>query len=132
MIKKLSHLFLFVLNQEKSLSFFVDKLGFEKRDDKIINSNVRWLTVAPILQNEIEIVLHLPGSGLINLSQKEQLSQVGKQPGFYFACESVQLMYKKLKEQGVKVLGEPEKDFWGTKVFFEDLYGNIHLMIEPR
>ena len=37
-----------------------------------------------------------------------------------------------LKNKGVKITLEPEEQPWGVKAVFEDLYGNSHVLLEPR
>ena len=45
-IERLSHLTLYVLDQDEALVFYRDKLGFEVRND-MKTPNFRWLTVGP-------------------------------------------------------------------------------------
>ena len=47
MITKLSHVTLFVNNQEEAKKFYVDTLGFEVRTDHTMDGGFRWLTVGP-------------------------------------------------------------------------------------
>ncbi len=46
MIRKLSHVSIFVLDQERALTFYTQKLGFEIRTDAKMG-DFRWLTVGP-------------------------------------------------------------------------------------
>ena len=63
MIQKLSHVTLFVNNQEDAKKFYVDTLGFEVRTDHTMDGGFRWLTVGPKTQKDVEIVLMEPKPG---------------------------------------------------------------------
>ena len=63
MITKLSHVTLFVNNQEEAKNFYVGKLGFEVRTDQTMDGGFRWLTVGPKTQPDLEIVLMEPKVG---------------------------------------------------------------------
>ena len=47
MIQKLSHVTLFVNNQDEAKDFYINKLGFEVRTDHTMEGGFRWLTVGP-------------------------------------------------------------------------------------
>ena len=51
MIERLSHVTLYVLNQDEALDFYSTKLGFETRIDFRMDNGFRWLTVSPPLTN---------------------------------------------------------------------------------
>ena len=57
MITALSHAAIYVLDQEKALHFYRDKLGFEVRDDVKMDNGFRWLTVGPKTQPGLRIIL---------------------------------------------------------------------------
>jgi catechol 2,3-dioxygenase-like lactoylglutathione lyase family enzyme len=44
MITKLSHVSLFVLDQDKAYDFYVNKLGFKVHTDAKMENGYRWLT----------------------------------------------------------------------------------------
>ena len=45
MITKLSHVSLFVLDQDKAYDFYVNKLGFKVHTDAKMDNGYRWLTI---------------------------------------------------------------------------------------
>ncbi len=59
MIKRQSHSTVYVIDQQEALEFYRDMLGFEVRTDLPMNDegSVRWLTVGPKGQPDLEIVL---------------------------------------------------------------------------
>ena len=63
MIQKLSHVTLFVKNQEEAKDFYVNKLGFKVHTDHTMDNGFRWLTVMAPQQPDLEIVLLEPVPG---------------------------------------------------------------------
>jgi len=60
MITKVSHISLFVLDQEKAHDFYVNKLGFNVHTDQKMDNGFRWLTICPPDQPDLEIALISP------------------------------------------------------------------------
>jgi len=59
MIKKLSHVNVFVEDQDRAKAFYTEKLGFEVRSDTTMDG-FRWLTVGPKDQPDLNILLAHP------------------------------------------------------------------------
>src|SRR5579884_3415307 len=57
MIQRMSHITIWVLNQEEAFDFYVNKLGFKVHTDAKMDNGFRWLTVTPPGQPDLEIVL---------------------------------------------------------------------------
>ena len=57
MIQRLSHVSIYVLDQDAAYDFYVNKLGFEVRTDQKMDNGFRWLTVGPKGQPGLQIVL---------------------------------------------------------------------------
>ena len=121
MIKGFGNVTLLVRDQDEALRFYTEVLGLEKRADDSSMPGFRWLTVAPKEQKGVEIVLVKPRT-------EEDLQQVGKQAGrtvfLVFHTDDLQREYETLHSRGVKFLGPPKQQPWGTEAVFEDLYGN--------
>ena len=56
MIRSMSHVTVYVLDQERAKTFYTEKLGFEVKAD-VTMGTFRWLTVAPKGQANLELVL---------------------------------------------------------------------------
>jgi hypothetical protein len=65
MITKLTHMCIYVLDQDSAYDFYVNKLGFTVRVDAPMNQDSRWLTVCPPEQPGLEISLFLVVEGEI-------------------------------------------------------------------
>ena len=54
---KMTHVRVYVLNQESTFDFYTNKLGFKLEMDVPIGGRGHWLTVTPPEQPELEITL---------------------------------------------------------------------------
>ena len=57
MIQRISHTGIYVLDQDAARDFYVNKLGFEVRDDATMDNGFRWLTVGPKTQPDLNLIL---------------------------------------------------------------------------
>src|ERR671914_1250623 len=60
MLNQITHTFVHVLDQDEALDFYVGKLGMVVNTDADLG-NMRWLTVNPPDQPDLQVVLMLPG-----------------------------------------------------------------------
>jgi catechol 2,3-dioxygenase-like lactoylglutathione lyase family enzyme len=124
MITKLTHITIWVKDQDEALRFYVDKLGFRVgTDDSTTMPGYRWLTVAPALQSELEIVL---GRAV----QPEELAAIGKQGTWVLASDDIGADYERLRAAGVTVHSPPNVRPYGTDFVFADLYGNTFDLVQ--
>ena len=84
MITKLTHCSLIVHNQEEAPHFFIEKLGFVKKDDNPMGEGQRWLTIGCQSQLDLEIILGTPEWSSDKASFQERRAIIGKQ-SFCFA-----------------------------------------------
>ncbi|HXX88252.1 MAG TPA: VOC family protein [Candidatus Acidoferrum sp.] len=127
MIKKIGHITILVKNQDDACRFYTEKLGFIKRDDTFFGKNMRWVTVSPKGQKNLQLTF-------VNADSIEKLAALGKQAGDHvlLTIETDDCLkdYKNMKSRGVKFYGKPEQRPYGTEVVFEDLYGNLFDLIQ--
>ena len=118
MLTKLTHVTIWVKDQDEALKFYRDRLGFKVvTDDATTVPNYRWLTVAPQQQEGLVMALNLA-------TTPEQLAGVGRQGIFILDSTDVHADYAALKARGVKVQTEVNVNPWGSDFIIEDLYGN--------
>lgn len=124
MITKLTHVTLWVKNQDDAKTFYVDKLGFKVHtDDSKTIPGYRWLSVQPPDQQDVQIVLGIA-------RKPEEIAAVGKQGTWVLGSDNIQEDYRQLKSRGVKVHSEPNVNPYGTDFVFEDLYGNTFDLVQ--
>ena len=125
-MNKIGHITLLVKDQNEALKFYVEKLGFQKRQDLPLG-NMRWVTVSPKGQTDIELTL-------VVADTEEKRKAVGKQAGDHvfltLQTDDCRKEYKALKAKGVKFYGKPEVQQWGVDVVLEDLYGNLFDLVQ--
>jgi catechol 2,3-dioxygenase-like lactoylglutathione lyase family enzyme len=124
----MSHVSIYVLNQESAHEFYVNKLGFEVRTDAPMGPKMRWLTVGPKDQPELEITLMPIVEGMIFTKESaEQMQALVKKGTFgfgVFECNDIYATYEELKAKGVEFVKSPKKEFYGIEALFKDDSGN--------
>lgn len=128
MITKISHTSIYVLDQDSAYDFYINKLGFEVRTDAQFGPGMRWLTVGPKDQKDMEIILMPVTEGMsLNKEQAEQLTTLVKSGAFgfgVFECKDIYATYEELKAKGVVFSKTPKEEFYGIEAIFKDDSGN--------
>jgi serine phosphatase RsbU (regulator of sigma subunit)/catechol 2,3-dioxygenase-like lactoylglutathione lyase family enzyme len=108
----------FVRDQERSLRFFADRLGFRVMVDETFDDGNRWIEVAPPDGTaQLGIALAPPGSDFEK--------RIGGLTDVYFITEDLPAKYKDWSERGVHFQFPPEVPAWGgIHTRFEDPDGN--------
>ncbi len=132
----MSHMSIFVTDQDEAKDFYVNKLGFEVKTDAAMPNGFRWLTVAPKGQQELEIILMKVGASS-QLSEEDlqafkRLVQNGALGAGAFYTADCRKTYEELKAKGVKFKSEPKEQFYGIETVLEDPFGNWFSMTQPK
>jgi len=136
MLKAVSHVGLGVHDQDEALAFWTDKIGFEVRTDVTLPgpANMRWLTIGPPNQPELEIMLMPPGwpnTPPEVIDRAKDILAHGILPGLIFTVDDCQTTYEELKSRGVEFVQEPVERFYGIDAAFRDPTGN-HIRFTQR
>jgi catechol 2,3-dioxygenase-like lactoylglutathione lyase family enzyme len=136
MIKAMSHVTLFVNNQEDAKAFYVDKLGFKVHTDATMDNGFRWLTVTAPEQPDLEIVLMEPKAGPMfdeeSAAALRALMKKGLLGAGAFQVDDCRKTYEELKKKGVQFKGAPQEQFYGIEAIMSDGLGNWFSMTEPK
>ncbi|MDX6403452.1 MAG: hypothetical protein QOH70_907 [Blastocatellia bacterium] len=128
MITKMSHVMIWVKNQQAALEFYRDKLGFEVDTDAMIGPDFRWLTMKIKDQPGFEIILAEPKAGMLldeeSAAQLRSLIDKGVLGGGVFDADDIYKTYEELKARGVEFKGPPTEQSWGTATVMKDNSGN--------
>lgn len=119
MISKLSHVSIFVPDQEAALDFYTNRLGFKIHTDATFGDS-RWLTLYAPDAPDFELCL-----------MKGNPTQTSAPVGA-FITNDCKATYKELSEKGVHFFGEPKEESWGIGVAFADCAGNIFYLNQPK
>lgn len=127
MIQRLSHVGLYVLDQDAARDFYVNKLGFEVRTDATMDNGYRWLTVGPKAQPDLEIILQLVGNPMMKpevAATLRKLLEEGQMSGGAFDTADCRKTYEELTARGVEFLQPPTERFYGVEALMKDNSGN--------
>ena len=129
-IKQLTHVNVWVHDQDEALAFYTEKLGMELRDDVTLPElgGFRWLTVGPVGQEDFSVVLMaVPGQPVMEPETREQVLDLAAK-GFagtvFLSTDDVRSDYEQLKARGVEFSEEPEERPYGIDAGFHDPSGN--------
>jgi len=126
MITGLSHVNVFVLDQDRAKQFYVDKLGFELRTD-VSMDGFRWLTVGPPRQPDVNVLLARPAPPMFSEEDAEALRNLvakGAMAGGVIETDDCRATYAELSAKGVTFLQEPAERPWGIEALLRDDSGN--------
>ena len=127
MIQKVSHMVLYVLDQQRAYDFYVNKLGFDVRTDAKMG-DFRWLTVGPKGQPDLEITLMEPKPGpMLDEARCKMLRELIEKGTFGFGVfdtADVRKTYAELKARGVQFVQEPKERPYGIEAILKDDSGN--------
>jgi catechol 2,3-dioxygenase-like lactoylglutathione lyase family enzyme len=135
MIKGLSHAGIFVLDQDSALDFYVNKLGFEVRDDVRMDNGYRWLTVGTKQQPGMRVVLSLAGPPMLDeetAASVRALIAKGSLGAGVLVVDDCRVTYEELVGRGVTFLQEPAERPYGIEALLRDDSGNWWSMTERR
>ena len=114
MIRGIKFVSIPVRNQDVSLKFFTEALGFKVITDQPYTPTQRW------------IELSIPGSqtGLALFTPEGQEDRIGQFQSIAFWCDDLFATAKILKSKGVQFTTEPKQEEWGSSSVFKDPDGN--------
>ena len=130
MLTQLTHVNVWVHDQDEALDFYTRKLGMEVREDVTIAEmgDFRWLTVGPAGQSDIAIVLMaIPGPPMMDeqtTAQVRDLMAKGFAGTVFLTTDDCQASYEELKARGVEFVETPEQRPYGIDAGFRDPSGN--------
>jgi catechol 2,3-dioxygenase-like lactoylglutathione lyase family enzyme len=128
MISRMSHVSVYVLDQQSAYEFYVKKLGFQVHTDAPMGPKMRWLTVFPPEQPDLEITLLPVSEGMIftkeTAAHMRDLVKGGTFGFGVFECKDIHATYEELKAKGVEFSKAPKKEFYGIEALFKDDSGN--------
>lgn len=147
MITRMSHISLFVTDQDKAYDFYVNKLGFKVNTDVTMPAHgceegqeppadapmFRWLTLNAPDQPDFEIILMS-----IDSFESEDRKAIGHllskgiMGAGVFYTPNCMATYEELKAKGVEFKSEPREQFYGIECIMYDGCGNWFSMTEPK
>lgn len=134
MITNVSLTTIFCLDQQETLDFYVDVLGFEVHTDITVGEGYRWVTVSLPGHPELEVVLNKVGPPLDAEAAAFIERQLGKGQlgGVGLRVDDCLKTAEQLKARGVSFVQEPSERPYGTEAVIRDNSGNWLVLVEPK
>src|SRR4051812_46044653 len=114
MLTRLALFTVLVADEDEALSWYRDVLGFVVRDDQAFGPGMRWITVSPAAQPDIQIVLQKPNpmahgeAGAVTMRQR-----IGQGTTTVLETDDCRGDYKLLSTRGVHFTDAPTEMAWG-------------------
>jgi serine phosphatase RsbU (regulator of sigma subunit)/catechol 2,3-dioxygenase-like lactoylglutathione lyase family enzyme len=120
---RLSAVTVFVHDQNRSLQFYSDQLGFRLAFDTRFPSGERWLTVTPP-----------DGTAMLALvaphPDSDEYKLIGRATQIAFVTEDIFAKFEEWRERGVRFHHQPQEHSWGAmSTTFEDVDGNSFTLL---
>ncbi len=129
MNQRIIQLALVVADYDEAIDFYTNKLGFNLIEDTKLSEHKRWVRIAPQGSGDCCILL-------AKAADDEQRSRIGNQTGgrvfLFMHTNDLERDYQNLMANKIKIIREPVAETWGNVLVFEDLYGNLWDLIEPK
>ena len=103
-----------VHNQDASLKFYTEKLGFKVVTDQPFTDTQRW----------IELLIPGAESGIALFTPPGQENRIGEFQPIGFWCDDVFATAQVLQSKGVTFAQQPKTEVWGSIAIFKDPDGN--------
>jgi catechol 2,3-dioxygenase-like lactoylglutathione lyase family enzyme len=136
MIKQLTHVQVWVNDQDEALRFYTEKLGLEPREDVTVPElgNFRWVSVGVPGQDVSITLMAVPGPPVFAEETRDMIKSLlanGASGGLFFTTDDIRSSYEQLKQRGVEFTQEPTEQPYGIDVGFRDPSGNHFRLMQP-
>ena len=129
MSQNIASLALIVREYDEAINWYCGILGFRLVEDTALTETKRWVRVAPAQSRDFSLLL-------ARAVTPEQSSRIGNQTGgrvfLFLNTDDFWRDYDALSRKGVVFRRSPVEESYGTVAVFEDLYGNLWDLIQPR
>lgn len=129
MQQQIAHIALVVDDYDEAINFYTQKLSFTLTEDTVLGETKRWVIVSPPGNSGCSLLL-------AKAATDEQKSRVGNQTGgrvfLFLYTDDFWRDYVRMQKNEIVFVREPVEEPYGTVAVFQDLYGNLWDLIEPK
>jgi catechol 2,3-dioxygenase-like lactoylglutathione lyase family enzyme len=129
MPRKIAHISIIVRDYDEAIEFYREKMGFTLIDDTKISEDKRWVLLAPSGAGQCCLLL-------AKAANEQQAAFIGNQAGgrvfLFLFTDNFSHDYNKMLERGINFIRPPKEEAYGKVAVFEDLYGNLWDLIQPK
>ena len=129
MNQQIVQLTLVVNDYDEAIAFYTQKLGFELVEDTKLTESKRWVKVKPKGEGSCHLLLAKAAN---EAQQKTIGNQTGGRVFLFLHTDDIKRDYTRLVANNIKIVRELEEQPYGMVAVFEDLYGNLWDLIEPK
>lgn len=118
MIRAIKFVTIYVTDQDRSLAFFTEKLGFKVATNQPFGEGQRW------------IELKIPGADtrVVLFPPFDDRMRPGGFTNITFLSDDVEGTFNLYRERGVEFIKEPTREEWGVSAIFRDPDDNQFLI----
>jgi catechol 2,3-dioxygenase-like lactoylglutathione lyase family enzyme len=120
---------LVVKNYDEAIEYYTNILGFVLIEDTAITDKKRWIVIAPQKKSTFKLLLAQP-------KNEQEAKAIGNQTGgrvfLFLNTDNIIRDYDIYISKQVKFVREISQEYYGKVAVFEDLYGNLWDLIEPK
>jgi catechol 2,3-dioxygenase-like lactoylglutathione lyase family enzyme len=129
----IEQLALIVTDYDEAIRFFVEGLGFELMEDSPAMTSEggrpkRWVVVRPPGATTSLLLAQADGERQVRAAGDQFAGRVG----LFLRVEDFESSYERMRGAGVRFVGEPRAEPYGTVVVFLDVAGNRWDLLGPR
>jgi serine phosphatase RsbU (regulator of sigma subunit) len=113
-----------VRDQDRSLHFYVDQLGFRLVADQEVPSAGRWIVVEPS-DRSVQLALVRPQEN------SDACRRIGEDTGLVLVTRDIEALYEEWSQRGISFAESPAKTAWQARqAIFQDIDGNRFYLVE--
>lgn len=120
---------LVVKDYDEAIAFYTQQLSFVLLEDTLLSETKRWVRIAPPGSTETCILL-------AKAANVEQAASIGNQTGgrvfLFLHTDDFRRDYHEMTTKGIRFVHLPREEPYGTVAVFQDLYGNLWDLVEPK
>ena len=129
MNRKIAHMALVVKDYDEAIDFYVNKLRFNLIENTVLDENKRWVLVSPNRKHSSSLLL---AKAVNNIQEKAIGNQSGGRVFLFLYTDDFNKDFQNLIDNKINIVREPKVEAYGTVAVFEDLYGNLWDLIQPK
>lgn len=119
---------LVVPDYDTAIAFYCGSLGFDLLEDTDMGEGKRWVVVRPKGATETALVI----AKAEGARQEAAIgNQTGGRVGFFLFTDDFDRDHEVMLGAGVRFLGEPRREVYGTVAVFADPFGNMWDLLQP-
>jgi serine phosphatase RsbU (regulator of sigma subunit)/uncharacterized glyoxalase superfamily protein PhnB len=113
-----------VRDQDRSLRFYVDQLGFRLVADQEVQYGERWIVVEPP-DRSVQLALVRP------LENSEACRRIGEDTGLVLVTRDLKALYEEWSQRGISFSQSPAETPWQARTaIVQDIDGNRFTLVE--